>query len=228
MKTTLTFSLQASSLRVGLVEALDIRVKPSSDAYRQQIRADIAPMLAPGFIYPDSKQKGIRSLLKITGFHPSGRSRPASEFLFKDINNRGCFNFINNVVDINNHLSLVSHLPISVFDLDKSGYQMSLRVGFDDESYVFNREGQTLSLKKLLVAARANADHAAFGSPVKDSQATKVFEETTNIAAIIYTSSSLTPEDELNELLTRFAELLKQETEAKTVEACILNHSGPL
>lgn len=168
-------------------------------------------------------QKGIRSLLKTFGFHPSGRSRPASEFLCKDLQNRGSFNFINNVVDINNHLSLVSHLPISTFDLDKSGNDLCLRVGLDDESYVFNREGQTLSLKKLLVVARHGSDNAAIGSPVKDSQATKVFEETANIAVIIYSSGNLTSEKDLQRLLERYMLLIKKETGAEELESAILD-----
>jgi DNA/RNA-binding domain of Phe-tRNA-synthetase-like protein len=168
-------------------------------------------------------QKGIRSLLKTFGFHPSGRSRPASEFLFKDLQNRGSFNFINNVVDINNHFSLLSHLPISTFDLDKSGYDLCLRVGFDDESYVFNREGQLLSLKKLLVVARQGADLAAVGSPVKDSQATKVFEESTNIAVVIYSSGNITSEEDLQRMLDRYMLLLKKETGARELESAILN-----
>ncbi|KAF1081334.1 MAG: hypothetical protein GQF41_2140 [Candidatus Rifleibacterium amylolyticum] len=223
MKTSLVISLPPSSLRAGLIEARGVTVKPSSPEYRERINSDIRRFLSPDCIYPDHMQKGIRSLLKTFGFHPSGRSRPASEFLFKDLQNRGGFNFINNVVDINNHLSLITHLPVSTFDLDKSGYELCLRVGFDDESYVFNREGQILSLKKLLVVARHGGDNAAIGSPVKDSQATKVFEETTDIAVIVYSSGNITSEEDMQRLLERYMLLLKKETGAESLESAILN-----
>ncbi len=223
MKTSLVISLPPSSLRAGLIEARDVTVRPSSPEYRERINSDTRKFVSPDFIYPDYMQKGIRSLLKTFGFHPSGRSRPASEFLFKDLQNRGSFNFINNVVDINNHLSLITHLPISTFDLDKSGHDLCLRVGFDDESYVFNREGQLLSLKKLLVVARRGSDNAAIGSPVKDSQATKVFEETRNIAVIIYSSGNITSEDEMQQLLERYMLLLKKETGAAELAGAILD-----
>lgn len=223
MKTSLVISLPPANLRVGLIEARGVTVKPSSPQYREQINCEVSKFISTDCIYPDHMQKGIRSLLKIFGFHPSGRSRPASEFLFKDLQNRGSFNFINNVVDINNHLSLLSHLPISTFDLDKSGYDLCLRVGFDDESYVFNREGQLLALKKLLVVARQGADLAAIGSPVKDSQATKVFEESANIAVVIYSSGNLTSEEDLQRLLDRYMLLLKKETGASELESAILN-----
>ncbi|PKL51004.1 MAG: hypothetical protein CVV42_01500 [Candidatus Riflebacteria bacterium HGW-Riflebacteria-2] len=223
MKTSLIISLPPSSLRIGLIEACGVTVKPSSTEYRERINSAVREFVEPDCIYPDHMQKGIRSLLKTFGFHPSGRSRPASEFLFKDLQNRGSFNFINNVVDINNHISLVSHLPVSTFDLDKSGYELCLRVGLDDESYVFNREGQTLALKKLMVVARQGGDHAAIGSPVKDSQASKVFEETRNVAVIIYSSGNLTPENEMQLLLERYMLLLKKETGAEKLESAILN-----
>ncbi len=214
MKTGLVFSLPPSSLLVGVLEARNVSVKTSSDSYKAQVNADIRKFLSSDFIYPDHMQKGIRSLLKTFGFHPSGRSRPASEFLFKDLQNRGEFNFINNVVDINNHVSLISHLPISVIDTDKSGYDLCMRIGFDDESYVFNREGHEISLKKLLVIARQGGDRAAVGSPVKDSQATKVFAETKNLAFFVYTSANVTEVDELHRLLNLMERYLKSETGA--------------
>lgn len=223
MKTSLVFTLPPSSLRIGLLEARDVTIKPSSDSYRERVVNEVRPFLSPDFMYPDQKQKGVRSLLKTFGFHPSGRSRPASEFLFKDLQNRGEFNFINNAVDINNHISLLSHLPISVIDLDKSGYDLCIRVGFDDESYIFNREGHELALKKLLVIARHGGDRQAFGSPVKDSQATKVFAETKNLAFFVYTSSNITPEDELHRLLNQMGQFMKNETGATEVVSQVLD-----
>lgn len=226
MKTQLVFSLQPSPLRIGLIEALNVKIKDSSSAYTSRIFNDIRPLLSPDYQFPDHIQKGIRSLLKTTGFHPSGRSRPASEFLFKDLQNRGGFNFINNVVDINNHISLTRHLPISVFDLDKSGTDLAIRVGLDDESYIFNREGQILSLKKLMVVARHGGDRAAIGSPVKDSQATKVFSETQNIAVIIYTSANITSTGELETIMQEFSRLLSQETGSEEIAYKILDASA--
>ncbi|MDD3145873.1 MAG: phenylalanine--tRNA ligase beta subunit-related protein [Candidatus Riflebacteria bacterium] len=223
MKTSLVFSLPPCSLRIGLLEARNVVVRPSTANYQELINREVEPLLSPDFIYPDQKQKGIRSLLKTFGYHPSGRSRPASEFLFKDLQNRHGFNFINNAVDINNHLSLKSFLPISVIDLDKSGYDLCMRIGFDDESYQFNREGHELSLKKLLVIARQGGDGKAFGSPVKDSQATKVFSETKNLAFFVYTSSNITDGDELHGLLNQMAKFLQTETEASDIASVVVD-----
>ncbi|MDN5277957.1 MAG: hypothetical protein PWR01_1922 [Clostridiales bacterium] len=223
MKSEIILSLPPSKLRLGIIEALNLKVKPVTDSYLSKINSDISHLLEEDFVYPDHLQKGIRGLLKSFGFHPSGRNRPASEYLFKDLQNRKEFNSINNIVDINNHISLKYHLPISVFDLDASGFNLCVRIGLEDENYVFNREGQVLSLKKLLLVARHGEDRTAIGSPVKDSQATKVFEATRNVIMFIYTSANLTTEEELGNILDETAQLIKTEAEAETVETCIID-----
>lgn len=223
MNTTLLFSIPPSQLRIGLIEADGIQVGPSPEDYIHEIEAEIKPILSPGWIYPDHLQKGIRSLLKYFGFHPSGRNRPASEYLVKDLLARGCFHAINNVVDINNHLSLVSHLPISIVDLDLSGERLCLRLGNENEEYVFNREGQILSLKNLIVLARAEGDRRAIASPIKDSHSTKISESTKRAFGVIYTSATITPEDSLAALLQRFADLLKKWAKATYVDFKVID-----
>jgi len=223
MNTQIVFVLPPGPLQVGVIEADGVRVVPSRPEYVARIDQEIAPILAPGWVYPDSLQKGIRSLLKAYGFHPSGRNRPASEFLVKDLLARGAFNPISNVVDINNHLSLLSHLPISILDRDKAGDRLSLRVGVEPEQYVFNREGHALTLRDLLVVARDEGKREAMGSPVKDSQATKVFEDTSRVTGIVYSSYPLVPTEALAELLQRFGQLLKSEAAATRVEWQVLD-----
>ena len=222
MKTNIVFSLPPSKLRIGILEASGITVTSSPAEYVAEINSDIAKILQPNFIYPDHLKKGIRSLLRNFGFHPSGRNRPASEFLVKDVTNRGTFNSINNVVDINNHISLTTHLPISVLDLDVTGYELSIRLGMENESYVFNKEGQILSLKNLLTISRV-PDIKAFGSPVKDSQESKIFEHTKNIIVCIYTSSNLTSNDLLERYLNNFAQKLVKYTGAEKTEFTVLD-----
>lgn len=223
MKTKITFAIEPSKLRIGFIEAFDVKVKNSRREYIAKIEQETDFVLQPDFIYPDKMRKAIRSLLRSFGFQPSGRNRPASEFLVKDLQNRGEFNCINNIVDINNHISLISHLPISVVDLDKSGYDIVIRRGLEGEKYVFNNEGHELSLRDLVLVAKPGAAGTAFASPVKDSQATKVFEDTTNIAVIIYSSTNIVSEEELASLLQRFCQLLKTEADAQSVEYAILD-----
>jgi DNA/RNA-binding domain of Phe-tRNA-synthetase-like protein len=223
MKTNLIFSIPPSQLRIGLIEAINVCVGPTDAYYKASIEQETAHILKDDFQYPDHIRKGIRSLLKTFGFHPSGRSRPASEFLVKDLINRKEFNSINNIVDINNHLSLKSHLPISVLDLDKTGTDLCIRTGLPDEKYIFNKEGQLLSLKNLILVADQSPANGAYGSPVKDSQATKIFAETKNILGIIYTSANITPVEELESLLEEFANHLQKQAKAEKIDFSILD-----
>lgn len=223
MPLSLLFALPPGLLRIGLVEAEDVRVQASRPEYLRAIAEEIKSRIDPGYIYPDPLQKGIRGILKAYGFHPSGRNRPASEFLVKDLQVRGEFNPINVVVDINNHLSLISHLPISIFDSDKAGGKLCIRTGMDSESYIFNREGQELALKHLLVVARSEGNLQAIGSPVKDSQETKVFESTKRVTGIVYTTRNLSPDEEFGPFLERFCELLRTEAGASAASWQILD-----
>ncbi|HNW33401.1 MAG TPA: phenylalanine--tRNA ligase beta subunit-related protein [Candidatus Ozemobacteraceae bacterium] len=225
MGLPLLFALPPGALRIGLVEAEDVHVETSRPEYLRLIADEVKSRIDPAYVYPDPLQKGIRSLLKTYGFHPSGRNRPASEFLVKDIQMRGEFNPINVIVDINNHLSLISHLPISILDLDKTGEKLCARVGMENESYVFNREGQELSLKHLLVIARSEGDLQAVGSPVKDSQATKVFESTKRVVGVVYTTPGLSPDDEFKPFLERFCELLRSQAGASRASWQILDQT---
>ena len=73
-----------------------------------------APMHTDDFI-----RECVRQLLRHGGFKPTGRSKPASEYLLRAVG-AGQLTSINVVVDVCNVVSLHSGLPISVVDLDKA------------------------------------------------------------------------------------------------------------
>ena len=65
----------------------------------------------------DEVRLAVRDLLRHGGFKPTGRSKPASEYLIKAAT-QGLLSPINIAVDVCNVVSLHSGLPISVVDLD--------------------------------------------------------------------------------------------------------------
>jgi len=223
MKTNIVFSLPPNKLRIGVIEAEGISVDQSPEEYIEEINADVSHICDSDFMYPDRLKKGVRSLLRNFGYQPSGRNRPASEFLVKDLINRGMFNKINNIVDINNHISLMTHLPISILNLDITGHDLSLRLGMENETYIFNKTEQTLSLKNLLLIAKNDDGITPFCSPVKDSHQSKIFEDTTNILVCIYTSSNLTSKEELENILDNFSNKLVKYANAKHIESKVLD-----
>lgn len=136
---------------------------------------------APDPERPDTKGV-IRALLRHGGFAPSGRNRPAWEYLDK-ANAAGKLGPINPAVDFCNAFSLHSGLPISVVDAERLSPPLLVDVAPRGSSYVFNPSGQVLDLGGLLCLFDADGPCAG---PVKDSQRTKTHPGTTRTLTIIW------------------------------------------
>ena len=132
----------------------------------------------------------VRDLLRQGGFKPTGRNKPASEYLIKAIE-KGWFTpekGINLAVDACNVASLHSGLPISVVDATKAERPWNLSVMPQGTEYVFNPAGQVIDIGGLVVLSDASGP---CGAPVKDSQRTKTHEGTTQTLSIIWGTSDL-------------------------------------
>jgi len=166
-----------------------------------------------GFI-PAGIRTRVRRMLKHGKYRPSGRGKPASEFLLRAAL-KGEFPLINGPVDVNNAISLESGLPGSIFDADISGRRLLLRWGLPGESYVFNRSGQTIDLEDLLVVCRlTEGGWEPCGSPVKDAMETKITEDTRNVVAVLYAPADEPPE-RLAGFAERYADLFRSHCNAK-------------
>ena len=128
----------------------------------------------------------VRTMLRWGGFKPSGRSKPASEFLEK-ASSQGTLGSINLAVDLCNVVSLWSGFPISVLDRDLCKGNLSVDVIKGKQSYVFNPSGQELDLEGLLCLCD---EGGPCGSPVKDSQHTKTNPQTRNTFCLIWGEKS--------------------------------------
>jgi len=134
----------------------------------------------------DPVRAAVRDLLRSGGFKPTGRSKPASEYLLKAAA-EGLAG-INAAVDACNVASLHSGLPISVVDLERVTPPLRVEVAAPGSSYVFNRSGQTIDIGGLLVLADAEGPCAG---PVKDSQRSKTGPETTRTLSLVWGSVAL-------------------------------------
>ena len=141
----------------------------------------------PPLARPDEVKPTIRDLLRFGGFKPTGRSKPASEYLLGALEKER-LGSINAAVDACNVASLHSGLPISVVDADLG--QAPWRIGLADKgtSYVFNPTGQVIDIGGLVVLWDALGP---CGGPVKDSQRTKTHPETRNTLSVIWGSRDL-------------------------------------
>lgn len=135
----------------------------------------------------DHVREAVRQLLRHGGFKPTGRSKPASEYLIKAVREQQ-LGSINLAVDVCNAVSLHSGLPISVVDVDLAREPFRIGVAAAGTSYVFNQSGQVLDIGGLLCLIDVEGP---CGSAVKDSQRTKTRPKTRRTLSIIWGTSAL-------------------------------------
>ncbi|MEM6785153.1 MAG: phenylalanine--tRNA ligase beta subunit-related protein [Bacteroidota bacterium] len=123
-----------------------------------------------------------RNLLRHGGYKPTGRGKPASEYLVRAAEN-GKLGSINAVVDACNVVSLHSGLPISVVDLDGAAAPFRVGLAENGASYVFNTSGQSIDLSGLLCLFDSGGPCA---NGVKDSQRTKTHDGTRRTLSLVW------------------------------------------
>jgi len=156
---------------------------------------------------PSSVRQRVRKILRHGKYKPSGRSKPASEFLLRAALSES-FPLVNGPVDVNNAISLESGFPGSIFDVALSGKRLLIRRGLPEEAYVFNPSGQTIDLEDLLLVCRKTQDGwEACGNPVKDAMTTKISAITTDVVAVLYVPVD-EPAASVEALAQRYATLL--------------------
>ncbi|HET9625118.1 MAG TPA: hypothetical protein VFP84_27310 [Kofleriaceae bacterium] len=150
----------------------------------------LAALEAPAPLAPsDDVKAAVRDLLRHGGYKPSGRSKPASEYLAAAAA-KGDFPRINALVDACNVVSLHSGLPISLVDLDRvdASAPLTLRVAPPATTYVFNPSGQVIDAGGLICLYDAQGPT---GTPVKDAQRTKTHDATLVTLAIVWGTRAL-------------------------------------
>jgi DNA/RNA-binding domain of Phe-tRNA-synthetase-like protein len=146
-----------------------------------------APPELSGLGSDEAVRTAVRKLLRHGGYKPSGRGKPASEYLLAAAD-EGTLGSINLAVDLCNAVSLHAGLPISVVDLALAAAPLHLGIAADDASYVFNATGQEIKLAGLLCLHDAAGPCA---NAVKDAQRTKTGAETTAVLCIVWGSREL-------------------------------------
>ena len=129
----------------------------------------------------------VRDLLRARGYKPTGRGKPASEYLVRAAE-EGVLGSINAAVDACNVVSLHSGLPISVVDLDRVVGHERIDVASEGDRYVFNAGGQEIDVAGLPCVFDAEGPCA---NAVRDSHRTKTRETTTRTLSIVWAPAGL-------------------------------------
>lgn len=130
----------------------------------------------------ESVRAAVRDLLRHGGYKPTGRGKPASEYLVRAAT-EGELASINAAVDVCNAVSLHSGLPISVVDLERARAPFRIGIAPEKTSYVFNASGQEIDLGGLLCLHDADGPCA---NAVRDAQRTKTRNETRATLSVVW------------------------------------------
>lgn len=230
MPITIFHRVPREDLALGLVRVRGVSAGAAPAALAAELDQTIARHreddLEP---HLEALRKGSRDVLRNGVYRPSGRGKPASEYLLRAAR-KDDFPRINGLVDANNLVSLRHCVAISVWDEElmlSLGQQLELRLGAEHEQYVFNPAGQTLRLQDLVCgcAIPATGGESAslpMVSPIKDSLATKTRPETTRVMGCVYFPLTAGDQQQLEQITTELLDWLRQCGEQTTGTMAVL------
>lgn len=210
------------SLRLGLIVARGVRPDAPVPALEEALHGCLKERSGGLDHAQDAYRSEVRGVFRNGRYKPTGRGKPASEYLLRSAS-EDRFPRINTLVDSCNYLSLASLLPISIWDLERASrhagatnpdaLSFRFRLGMVDESYVFNAGGQKVGLEDLIVGAVVDRTGSMGSSlpivnAIKDCQATKTTPETSLVAAAVYAPLHDGPDLSLDGLCSAFCSLL--------------------
>jgi DNA/RNA-binding domain of Phe-tRNA-synthetase-like protein len=206
-------------LTVGVVSAQSVTIGPASEALRDACKQLVRKVREQGMADGDSRREAVRQMIRAGGFKPSGRNKPAQEYLLRTANEAGELPTIFNVVDWINAISLSCGLPISLLSAKSLGNRVVIRYGKVGEKFIFNRSGQELELEGLICVCAAQGNESMpLGTPIKDSMAGKVTEADTDIVTLVYAPSGSVTNDEIVRWCEELARGFRQYCGAKAAE----------
>ena len=204
------------NLVLGCISA-SVVVEKHNEALWQEIDQHLAHLIAtikPEQINTVQQIAAMRSAYKALGKDPSRYRGSAEALLRRVLAGKGLY-LINNMVDINNLVSLESLNPAGTYDLEKITPPIELRIGAAGESY--KGIGKDLiNIESLPVFADAAG---AFGSPTSDSERAMVRPETRKVLMVVF---SFTGPEGLEYWVNRASELLRCYCGSEGIESSLI------
>jgi len=195
-----------------------IRVYESPQALRKELRE------MEKYIHQNYKLEEVSSIpqihagreaYKAFGKKPA-RYRLSAEALMRRILKDQGLALVNNIVEINNLLSLKSGHPICAFDLDKIQPPVTFTLGTSQDVYYAIGRG-IMNIENLPVFKDTEG---SFGSPTSDSERVKITSQTQHVSMNII---SFNGADDLNRPLEELAIKLEKFADARHTETNIFS-----
>jgi DNA/RNA-binding domain of Phe-tRNA-synthetase-like protein len=210
-KLLFTNKLHNIDIAIGIVIARDIDINQPLPFLETKLRFLLEERQNKLNESEENFRLESRNMLRNGDYKPTGRGKPASEYLLRAVQEDN-FPRINTVVDINNYISLRYMVPISLWDLDNAASaQYIFRLGNENENFIFNESGQKIELKDLVTGFKVDRyKEIPIINPIKDSLKTKTTTSTRNIGAAIYYPLKAGSKDYLREeIIWEFSTLLE-------------------
>jgi len=190
--------LRAAAFTTGFPAALGTLSTPSPvlDALRLDATAPLER--------DEETRAAVRDMLRHGGYKPTGRGKPASEYLVRAASEGG-LGSINAAVDVCNAVSLHSGFPISVVDVDRARGPFRIAIAPEGAKYVFNASGQEIDLAGLLCLFDSTRPCS---NAVRDAQRTKTTADTRSTLSVIWGCAGF--EKRLKQTERWYRELLAQ------------------
>lgn len=164
-------------------------------------------------IYKEDNIVDSRNLYKKIGKDPN-RYRISSESLLRRIiQGKGIYK-INNVVDTNNLISIITKFSVGSYDLDKLGNKLIFRIGKKDESYKGIGK-EIINTENLPVFSD---EEGAYGSPTSDSEKAMITLDTKNVMTVLIAFSDT---KKLEEDLLKSKDMIEKYLNGKNIETYI-------
>ncbi|MGE5323502.1 MAG: B3/4 domain-containing protein [Actinomycetota bacterium] len=203
-------------LTLGCVQA-QVKVEKHSEPLWREIDVYLVQLEAnhkSGEIGAIPQIAAMRSAYKALGKDPSRYRGSAEALLRRVLSGKGLYR-VNNVVDINNLVSLQSLFPAGSYDLGNVNPPVELRIGAAGESYKGIGK-EEINIEKLPVFADSKGP---FGSPTSDSERAMIRLESSNVLMVIFSFSG--PRD-LERWTKAASDLLQRYADAQQVETAII------
>ena len=210
---------KAPSLALGVVRArvADVRQDPAmSDKLRSVAEAVL------GFARTDAELAAVpqvaaaQAAYRACGKDPRRYRGSAEALALRVIQGKGLY-FVNNVVDVNNLVSLRAMVPSGAYDLANLSGDAAFRVGAPGESYEGIGKG-AIDLEGLPLLADVAGP---FGSPTSDSRRAMITPATRDVALVLMSFSGRM-DGVLESAAREAADLLRQHAGADGIEVEIV------
>lgn len=194
-----------------------VTVKKTSDSLLDKFNSTISELESKYVTEDIVKINHIhttREAYKALGKSPSSYRNASEAMLRRIVKGKGLYN-INNVVEINNIISVSSGYSIGSYDLSCVSENITLKRVPDGENY----DGIGKSSVNIEHLPTLYDEEGPFGNPTSDSQRAMIKEGERKVASVIY---SFDGSEDLEKWMEKFKVLLAEYTDAKDIETFIV------